>query len=94
MKDHNFENVYIYTDLIEDQIVGHVMAPLLTHVAVSSSMFDDFVYVKDYNPVQYVGLRFGHIKNITVHLRDDTGRKVVFQTGKAIVVLHFRHRRQ
>ena len=90
IKSHAFHNLYIYSNIVEDQIVGHSTVPLLTHVPVSKSMLEDSVYARDKNPIHYLKLKFDDIRTVTVLIRDDTGKVIPFTGGRTVVVLHFR----
>ena len=84
-------HLFVYTDIIESQVVGHVKAPLLKTVPVHGD-FGDTNNIEYQNP-HYYPLRQSVIDTIEIDIRDDTGKKVSFERGRVIVKLHFRQKR-
>lgn len=85
--------LYIYCDIIEPQLIGDVMAPLLRIVSVDKStyMFSDqktCIFSKPH----YVPVLLTDFENIEIDIRLDTGYAVPFQFGTSCVKLHFRKR--
>ena len=93
--NHGVHSLYVYCDLVEDQIVGDstvkvirtiplkhkpgVVAPLATHFHTD-------------NP-HYVPVSKRNTQTVEIHIRDDTGHDIPFIAGKVIVKLHFRLKR-
>ena len=88
--DLNYKShtVYIYTDVIEDGLVGDRKVPLLRTVtlnpSVGSSETVSFQHLM-YQPVCRTSFR-----EITVYLRDNTGQPIPFERGQVTIVLAFR----
>lgn len=85
---HMYDSVYVYTDIIENQNVGHLKAPLLRVVPVTSK-YGEVCCVK-YDKPHFFALSRGNINTIEINLRSDTGDLISFEAGKAIVTLVFR----
>ncbi len=85
------QHLFIYTDIIEDHIVGDQKVPLLRTVKVTGK-YGETVMLNFENP-HYIPLKQKFIDTIQTSIRDDTGQKVKFTRGRVIVKLHFRKRR-
>ena len=86
-----FDNLYIYTNIIEPRVVGDSMAPLLRIVPSSGKHGEVVRYV--FNPTHYVPLLFKSFETVKVDIRDDTGTVVPFESGKVVVTLHLRRKK-
>ena len=88
--DLNYKShtVYIYSDVIEDSLVGDSKVPLLRTVTlnptVGSSQTVSFQHLM-YQPVCRTSFR-----ELTVYLRDNTGQPIPFERGQVTIVLAFR----
>ena len=81
--------LFIYSDIVEPQVVGDVSAPLLRIVGVEHEQFNRTV-VQTYSPPHYVSVLKRQFETIEMDIRDDTGARIPFQSGRVIVKLHFR----
>ena len=81
-------NVYIYTNIVEDQIVGNQLVPLLRTISLEGKS-GEYVH-KIFDSPHYLNLATDTIQHIEVKLATDLGSLINFQTGKVIVKLHFR----
>ena len=81
-------SLYVYSPIVESQFVGDTQAPLLRVVSVSGQ-FGTTANVH-YNHIYYLPLSQSFIDHVEVYIRDDVGEYVPFDTGRVIVVLHFR----
>ncbi len=84
-------SLFVYTDIIEYNIVGDTRAPLLRNVGVEGEYGD--TVTKTYDSPHYVSLKQKFISTIKIDIRDDVGDYIPFVGGKVIVKLHFRKRR-
>ena len=84
-------SLYIYSDVIEAQIVGDTMAPLLRIVQVEGK--DGDIVSRTFQDPPYFPVSRKTFDSIEVDIKDDTGERVPFESGKVIVQLHFRERR-
>jgi hypothetical protein len=82
------ETLYVYCDLARHQMVGDSSVPLLRIVSAPESTTDSCVVT--YPTIQYVAAKGGTVQTIEVDIRDDTGKRIPFNTGRVVVVLHLR----
>ena len=92
-KAENIEHLFVYTDIIVPQSVGDRDVPLLHQFGVSTS--NAHGQPVDVTPpiVAYHAINRNPIESIEIFIRDGTGQKVPFTSGRSIVTLHFRQRR-
>lgn len=84
-----FTAMYMYTNIIEPQIVGGALVPLLRVIPIESN--DEYKNcTKSFQHVQYLSVVNNRAKTIDILIRRDDGRPVPFQQGKVIVTLHFK----
>ncbi len=81
--------LFIYSDIVEPQVVGDLSAPLLRIVGIENEKFNNTV-VQTYSPPHYVNVIRRQFETIEIDIRDDTGGRIPFQSGRVIVKLHFR----
>ena len=81
-------SLYIYCDIIEDNIVGDVRAKLLRTVPVIGEQSDtiNIAFAKLY----YHPVRPGYISDVEMLICDDAGGKIQFGPAKTVIVLHLR----
>ena len=83
-------NLYVYSDIVEHQIVGDTRAPLLRTVAVQNRYGKDISI--NYERPHYIPVKQKLFQEIEIDIRDSAGRKIPFQRGRVVVKLHFRKR--
>jgi hypothetical protein len=83
-----FHSLYVYTDIIEPQLVGDSIVPLLRVVDFSKKGPGNTSVI--YKSPYYIPLIRHIFDNIEINIRQDDGRAVPFRRGKSVVVLHFR----
>ena len=81
--------LYLYTDVICNQPVGDISAPLLRIVPVPHRRAGEIVTFT-YQTPHYLPVKSKYIDTIQVDIRSDFGEKVPFQSGKLVIKLHFR----
>lgn len=86
-----FYALYVYSNLVESQIVGDTRAPLL-RVVPQKGKDGDYI-IHGYVTPMYLPLKYNYFSTVEINLRDDTGRPVPFEAGKVVVTLHIRRRR-
>jgi len=79
--------LFIYTDIIEPQIVGNKLAPLLRIVPIEGSI-GKLAYNSYPNP-HYVDLLSNSFDTVRILLKDIAGNILNFEYGQVIVKLHF-----
>ncbi|GBO00869.1 hypothetical protein AVEN_226929-1 [Araneus ventricosus] len=85
-----FPFFYVYSDIVQPVVVGHVKAPLLRVVRISGK--DGDVVSAHYDRPHYVPVIRKSFQTIEIELRLNSGCLVPFERGKVIIVLHFRMR--
>lgn len=83
-----FRVLMIYTDLIEPQTVGDVLAPLLKIVNVTGN--DGEMVLAQYDRPHYLPVSRKMIETLEIVIRTNMGDLVPFERGRAYVKLHFR----
>ena len=80
--------LFVYTDIIEYQIVGDHFVPLLRCVQISGKNKDTITI--NYDKPHYVRVSKRHISDIAIEVKTDQNYNVPFKYGKVVVKLHFR----
>jgi hypothetical protein len=83
-----FNTLFIYCSLIEPQIVGNALSPLLRTVAIEGKQ-GDFVSSVFHSP-HYLKVQTKTFDTVDVAIKNDQGGDVRFNYGKVIVKLHLR----
>jgi hypothetical protein len=86
-----FEALFVYCDLVSNQIIGSTMAPLLRVVPVEGN--PDDVVSRVYNLPHYVPVQKTDFDSVEINIKDDLNQPVKFLYGKVIVKLHFKKRK-
>jgi len=91
--DRDF-SVYVYTDIVKNQLVGDTMAPLLGVVPVDPKSKPDTLLYWGFNPPYYLPLRLMRFDTIHIALCTDTGKELEFRRDddKVTCRLHFKCR--
>ena len=84
-------NMYIYSNLVRESLVGDSYVPLLRTVSVQGTE-GSYIH-KLYEKVHYCKLSSDFIQDIEIKIRDETGQQVRFRYGKVVIKLHFRKKR-
>jgi hypothetical protein len=83
------DEMMVYTDIIEPQVIAHQMAKIIRIVNVNKESLYEETSHKEFKRIQYFPLLKKEFDNISVELRDRTGQFLPFQYGNATLVLHF-----
>ena len=83
-------SLYLYSDIVEDQLIGDVFAPLLRIVHRKDRVKGGDIISRTYENPHFVKVKMKRFDTIDMHIRRDTGEKISFQRGKVIVKLCFR----
>jgi len=84
-------HMYIYSVMVEPQLVGDTVAPLLRIINTNIKGYGaSSVHIFE-NP-HYVPVQHKQFDQIIIDLRDSTGNPLPFQYGNVCVKLHFRRR--
>ena len=88
---HNtHDSVYLYTDIMKERVVGNFTVPLLRIIPIQKN-YGELIWM-EYNQPHFVNLNRGNINSIEIHIKDDLGDLVSFESGKSIVTLVFRRK--
>lgn len=88
--DLGFYSLFVYCDLVEPNVVGNSLVPLLRIIRVRGKDGDTLSRTFE-NPL-YFSLVRNRFDTIETDIRDDAGERVAFERAKVYVVLHFRRR--
>ena len=88
---NTLNTLYVYSDIVEYQVVGDVNAPLLQVVASNHSSGTTYVD-KIYDSPHYVPVSRSNIDSIEINILTEFGRAIQFTSGRVIVKLHFRRK--
>jgi hypothetical protein len=80
----------VYCNILEEQIVGDTMVPLLKIVAVEGRHGQNIT--REYINPQYVPVFMTHFSELEIDIRDDAGARVPFERGRVLATLHFRRK--
>ena len=84
-------NMYLYTDCIHPQPHPDGNVNILRTIAIEEELNKTYVS-KRFQKIYYYPLKMKTITSISFDLYDDTGKHIAFDTGKVLIVLHFRKR--
>jgi hypothetical protein len=84
------DEMFVYCDNIEPQVIGHKMAQVLRIVSINKDLMFGETHHTEYQRLQYIPLLKKEFENISIELRDRTGKFMPFMFGNTILVLHFR----
>ena len=82
--------MYIYMDILEDQIVGHTRAPLLRTVPVDTKAAYGTMSVCYFEHPIYFDLNTKSFDTVKIHIRDSTGHLISFDHGTSTLLVHFK----
>ncbi|EFO98928.1 hypothetical protein CRE_19684 [Caenorhabditis remanei] len=81
--------MYIYSeDLVEPQTVSHMKAPLLKVISISPG--NEGNIEQSFTKPIYVPVRVKECSRIGIQIKNDRDHFIPFNSGKIVVVLHFR----
>ena len=83
--------IYVYSNIVQPQIVGDTGAQLLRTIPVEGKYGD--IVTKTFINIQYVPIQTKSFEDMEILLRSDTGEPVPFERGK-VVTTHYTSFRQ
>lgn len=86
-----FYSLYVYCDLVENQVIGNIRAQLLQIVPIEGKNGD--MITKTFYSPHYVPVLKKSFDSIEISIKDDTNKNVGFEYGKCVIKLHFRKKR-
>ena len=81
-------NIYIYSDIVDYQLVGDSHVPLLRCINITPEV--GRMPTLTYDKPHYTSLSKSVIDDIEISLKNDQNQYIPFTYGKVIVKLHFR----
>ena len=84
------QTVYIYSDVIDYQIVGNSKAMLMGVFPIKGKHGEQQSW--QFNPFQYIDIPSSTIPSITMRICTPTGEDVNFMSGDTLCRLHFRRK--
>ena len=85
-----FSTLYIYCDLVQPQVVGNILAPLLRTVAVRGLENYGHTINEIFLAPHYLPVRSKNFSSVHLEIKNDLNELVPFKFGKAVLKLHFR----
>lgn len=86
----HYRVLMLYSDIVEPQVVGDVLAPLLRIVNVTGK--DGEVVSIQYDRPHYLPVSRKMIDTLEIVIRSHTGELMPFERGRTYVKLHFRQK--
>ena len=86
---HRETNIHVYCDIVQAQIVGDKMAPLVAVVPCQET-YDTYETLYAVENIYYIPVQTKSFQNIKVHLRSSTDEPIPFEHGRATITLHLR----
>ena len=83
-----FYSLFVYTNVVESRVFGECVVMFLRIVPIKGKHGD--VVSKSFDNIQYIPVLHKEFATIEIDIRDDTGRRVLFESGRVTVTLHFR----
>ena len=82
-------NIHVYCDIVQPQIVGDKMAPLVAVVPCqkTAETYETLYAVEN---IHYIPVQTKSFQNIQVHLRSSTEEPIPFEHGRAAITLHLK----
>ncbi len=90
--DPSLYNIYIYSNIVKNSMVGGVYAPLLRTITLDSTVGVLSYQNMIFDSPHYVPLVQNYVKHIEIKIADDQGNIIPFKSGKIIVKLHVRQK--
>ena len=82
-------NIHVYCDIVQPQIVGDKMTPLVAVVPCqkTTETYETLYAVEN---IHYIPVQTKVFQNIKVHLRSSTEESIPFEHGRAAITLHLK----
>ena len=87
--EDGLHNLYIYTNVVEHQVVGPTLSQLLRVIPVADEKSSKPTILTFQN-IHYLPVRKQAYDSLEIDIRDVSGAPVSFQRGHILVTLHFR----
>jgi hypothetical protein len=87
--DEGMSAIYVYSNIVQNQLVGDSLVPLLRVVPIRGSRGELYRSEEFLHP-HYLPTVKETTSELQFHLRRDDGTPISFKTGKVVLTLHFR----
>ena len=81
-------NILVYCDIVQPQIVGDRLIPLVAVVPYQTTETSEIFYAVE--NIHYIPVQTKNFQNIKVHLRSSTEEPIPFEHGRAAITLHLK----
>ena len=85
-------NFYIYSDIVEYQVVGDEKAPLLRIVPIGELSKSLNFTSKIFDSPHYIPVARNNLDTIEIDIRNHLGQPILFTSGEVVVKLHFKRK--
>lgn len=85
-------NIFIYSNLVRETLVGNVMVPILRAVPVDKEMDGKYVGLS-FDRLHYRPIAGNFFEYIDIKLTNDMGENLKFTWGKVVVTISLRKRK-
>jgi hypothetical protein len=86
-----YHDMYIYSDVLQYQLVGDASTPLLRAIATEGE--EESTIRKSFENVHYFPVSRTTFDSIEIDIRTDTGDPIPFEKGRVDAVLHFQRKK-
>ena len=87
---HRETNIHVYCDIIQAQIVGDTVVPLIGVIPTAEKTSGTHETVHEVENIHYVPIQTKSFQKIKVLLRSSTYEPIPFEYGRASITLHFK----
>ena len=84
-----FSALFFYCDIVQNQLVGDVMVPLLRVIPIRDHKMREVEWV-EFQHVQYLSIGHTQTDIVEINIRRDNGDTIPFQYRKVVITLHFK----
>ena len=89
---HYFRSVYVYSYIASFTFIGDTVASLLRIVPFSHNSKTGYMY-KEFKTLHYVSVSKSVVDQVHITIKTENGSVMTFVTGKTILKLHFRRKK-
>jgi hypothetical protein len=82
------DQIYVYTDIIQNVLIGNTQAPCLGYLPVQTKWGNQGYW--SFNNLFYIRVNQNFIRTISIRLCDSIGNTIEFEYGTVVCRLHFR----
>lgn len=86
------QQMFVYMDILSDQMIGHTRAPLLRSIPVDVSATYGTMTIFHCDHPLYFDLNTKSFDTVEIDIRDHAGRYLPFDFGTSTLLVHFRQR--